>query len=57
MNDDYFGFNVGKIVVEVLKLMKNKGLLEEKEILEILWEAKDPHFPWNKSEIKDLLKL
>ncbi len=57
MNDDYFGFNVGKIVVEVLKLMKEKGLLEEKEILEILWEAKDPHFPWNKSEIKDLLKL
>ena len=57
MNDDYFGFNVGKILVDLLKLMKEKGLLEEKEILEILWEAKDPHFPWNKSEIKDLLKL
>ncbi len=57
MNDDYFGFNVGKLVVEVLKLLKEKGVLEEEEILEILWEAKDPHFPWNKNEIKELLKL
>jgi hypothetical protein len=57
MNDDYFGFDLGKIVIEILKLLKEKGVLEEKEILEILWEAKDPHFPWSKSEIKDLLKL
>jgi len=57
MSDDYFGFDMGKVVVAVLRLLKKKGLLEEEEILEILWDAKDPHFPWNKSEIKDLLKL
>ena len=57
MPDDYFGFNVGKILVEVLKLLKKKGILEEEEILDILWEAKDPMFPWDKKEIKELLKL
>lgn len=57
MQDDYFGFNVGKVLVEVLKLLKQKELLDETEILDILWEAKDPHFPWDKKDIKDLLKL
>jgi hypothetical protein len=57
MEDTYFGFNVGKLVVEVLKLLKQKGVLEEVEILDILWEAKDPYFPWSKKDIKELLKL
>ncbi|MDQ7784315.1 MAG: hypothetical protein RDU20_15625 [Desulfomonilaceae bacterium] len=57
MDNDYFGFNVGKTLVGVIKLLREKGLLEEDEILDILWEAKDPHFPWNKSDIKELLKL
>jgi hypothetical protein len=57
MEDTYLGFNVGKLLVEVLKLLKQKGVLEEGEILDILWEAKDPYFPWSKPEIKELLKL
>ncbi|MBM3298415.1 MAG: hypothetical protein FJY85_00500 [Deltaproteobacteria bacterium] len=57
MEDTYFGFNVGKLLVEALKLLKQKGVLEEAEILDILWEAKDPYFPWSKEDIKELLKL
>jgi peptide methionine sulfoxide reductase MsrA len=57
MSDDYFGFNVGKVLIEVIKVLKERELLKEEEILDILWEAKDPHFPWDKRDIKDLLKL
>lgn len=57
MQQDSFGFNVGAVMVGILRLMKQKGLLKEDEILEILWDAKDPLYPWNKQEIKELLKL
>jgi hypothetical protein len=53
----YMGFNIGKVVIGTLKMLKQKGLLEESEILELLWDAKDPLFPWNKQEIKELIKL
>lgn len=53
----YMGFNVGKVLIGTLRLLKQKGVLKEAEILEILWDAKDPLFPWNKQEIKDLIKL
>ena len=51
------GFNVEKLLIEVLKLMKKKGVLDESEILDVLWNAKDPLFPWDKQDIKDLIKL
>ncbi len=57
MELDSFGFNVGGVIVGILRLLKQKGLLEEDEILEVLWDAKDPVYPWNKQEIKELLKL
>jgi hypothetical protein len=57
MKEDYFGFNVGQILVAMLKLLKEKGVLEEEEILDMLWEAKEPLFPWTKQEIKELIKL
>ena len=43
MPDDYFGFNVGKILVEVLKLLKKKGILEEEEILGHPLGGERPH--------------
>ena len=57
METDYFGFHVGKVMVGMLRLLKQRGVLEEEEILELLWEAKEPLFPWSKQEIKELLKL
>ena len=57
MEDSYFGLDVGKVLVGTLKLLKQKGLLQEEEVLDVLWEAKDPLFQWTKKEIKDLLKL
>jgi hypothetical protein len=57
MDDAYFGFNVGQMVVSMLRLLKQRGVLEEAEILDLLWEAKEPAFPWTKAEIKELLKL
>jgi hypothetical protein len=57
MQDEYLGFHTGKVVVEILKLLKQKGLFEEREILDLLWEAKDPVFPWSKQDIKELIKL
>lgn len=53
----YMGFNVGKVVIGMLKLLHQKGLLDEQEILTLLWDAKDPMFPWNKQDIKELIKL
>jgi hypothetical protein len=53
----YMGFNIGKVVVGMLRVLKQKGLVQEAEILDVLWDAKDPMFPWNKQEIKELLKL
>jgi len=35
MQEDYFGFNVGQVLVGMLKLLKEKGVLEEQEILDI----------------------
>lgn len=57
MEQDSFGFDVGAVIVGILRLMKQKGLLKEDEILQVLWDAKDPLYPWNKQEIKELLKL
>jgi hypothetical protein len=57
MDDAYFGFNVGQMVVSMLRLLKQRGILEEQEVLDLLWEAKGPAFPWSKQEIKELLKL
>ena len=57
MEEEYLGFDVGKLVIGVLKLMKEKGLLEEQAILDLLWEVKDPQFPWTKADIKELVKL
>lgn len=57
MEDKYFGFHVGKVVIGLVKLLKEKGVLEEGELLDLLWDAKDPLFPWSKQEIKELLKL
>jgi len=57
MEKEFFGFNIPNVMVSLLRLMKQKGILEEKEILDILWEAKDAQFPWSKEDIKDLLKL
>lgn len=53
----YYGFKTGQVLISLLKLLKNKGLLEEREILDILWDAKDPTFPWSKNDIKELIKL
>jgi hypothetical protein len=57
MKEDYFGFNVGQVLVGMLKLLKEKGVLEEQEILDMMWEAKEPLFPWTKNDIKELIKL
>jgi len=57
MQEDYFGFNVGQVVIGLLRLLKQRGILKEEEILDILWEAKEPLFPWDRKEIKELLKL
>jgi hypothetical protein len=53
----YMGFNIDKVVIGMLKLMKQKGILEDQEILDLLWDAKDPMFPWNRQDIKELIKL
>jgi hypothetical protein len=57
MENEFFGFNIPNVMVSLLRLMKQKGILEEQEILDILWEAKDAQFPWTKEDIRDLLKL
>lgn len=57
MEENYLGFNVGKVLFSVIRLLKQKGVLAEDEILDLLWDAKDPLFPWSKAEIKELLKL
>lgn len=57
MGDAYFGFNVGQLVVGMLRLLKQRGVLGEQEVLDLLWDAKEPVFPWSKAEIKELLKL
>ena len=54
---NYMGFNIGKVLIGTLKLLKQHGVLQEAEVLDVLWEAKDPLFPWNKQEIKELIKL
>jgi len=57
MQQDYFGFNVGELVVNLLRILRQRGILEEDEVLDILWEAKEPLFPWDRQQIKELLKL
>jgi hypothetical protein len=57
MEEGEFGFDVEKLLIGIIKLLKERGVLEEQEILEVLWDAKDPVFPWSKSDIKELLKL
>jgi len=55
--EDYYGFKTGRVLIGMLKILKEKGILEESEVLEILWDAKEPLFPWTKNEIKELIKL
>lgn len=55
--EDYYGFQTGRVLIGMLKILKEKGVLEESEVLDILWDAKEPLFPWTKNEIKDLIKL
>jgi hypothetical protein len=57
MEGDHLGFDTSKLVIQLLKALKNKGILEEDVILDMLWDVKDPLFPWNKSDIKELIKL
>jgi hypothetical protein len=57
VDENYYGFNIGQVVIGILKLLKNKGILEEQEILDLLWDAKEPLFPWTKQDIKELIKL
>ncbi len=57
MEREFFGFDISNVMVSLLRLMKQKGVLEEQEILDILWQAKDAQFPWTKEDIKELLKL
>jgi hypothetical protein len=57
MDDVYYGFKTGEVVIGLIKILKAKGVLEEKEILDLLWEAKEPLFPWSRTDIKELLKL
>lgn len=57
MEREFFGFDIPNVMVSLLRVMKQKGILEEQEILDILWEAKDAQFPWSKEDIKELLKL
>jgi len=57
MEDNYFGFDLGKVVLGTLKLLKERGLLEEEAILDLLWEAKEARFAWDKADIKELIKL
>ena len=57
MEEDYFGFNLGKLVLGLIKLMKEKGVLEEEALLDLLWEAKEAKFPWDRADIKELIKL
>jgi hypothetical protein len=57
MEENYFGFDMGKLLLGTIRLLKQKGLLEESAVLDLLWEAKEPSFPWSKSDIKELVKL
>ena len=57
MEDKHFGFDVGQIMIGILKILKAKGIADEEAILDLLWEAKDPLFPWDKKDIKLLIKL
>jgi hypothetical protein len=57
MESSYMGFDLAKVMIGTLKIMKEKGLLEEKAILDLLWEAKDSQFPWTREDIKELIKL
>jgi hypothetical protein len=55
--EDYYGFQPGRVMIGLLKVLKQKGILEESEVLDILWDAKEPLFPWTKTDIKELIKL
>ncbi len=57
MEEKYYGFDVGRVVIGALKLLKDKGYLDEEEVLDLLWESKDALFPWDRSDIKELIKL
>jgi hypothetical protein len=57
MEESYFGFDLGKVTMGLLRLLKEKGLLEEEAILDLLWEAKEVEFPWDRNDIKELIKL
>ena len=57
MEGSYMGFDLAKVMIGTLKILNEKGLLEEKAILDLLWEAKDSHFPWTREDIKELIKL
>ncbi|MEW6347936.1 MAG: hypothetical protein AB1646_02645 [Thermodesulfobacteriota bacterium] len=50
-------FDMQKVLIGLLRILKSKGALTEAEALDILWDAKDPFLPWSKRDIKDLFKL
>ncbi len=57
MESSYMGFDLAKVMIGTLRLMKEKGLIDEKAILDLLWEAKEVQFPWTREDIKELIKL
>ncbi len=57
MEDTYFGFKTGELLVALIRTLKQKGVLTEEEALDMLWNAKESMFPWSKQEIKELIKL
>ena len=57
MEESYFGFDLGKLVLGTLRLLKEKGLVEESAVIDLLWEAKEATFPWTRADIKELVKL
>lgn len=50
-------FDVERLLISTLKLLKQKGALKEDEVLNLFWEAKNPNWPWTKKEMKEILKL
>jgi hypothetical protein len=39
MESTNLGFDLGKVIIGTLKLLKDKGLLAENEVLDLLWDA------------------
>lgn len=50
-------FDLERLLISVLRTLKKKGVLTEDEIMDALWDAKDPNWPWTKKEMKEIVKL